>query len=250
MKNGKYSRKGSKRIVTLLLALVLILGCGIGGTLAYLTANTNEVTNTFVVGDIGTLDLEETKGEGKDDGKKQFVIVPGVPMEKDPKVTYAYPAKTENADEYVQQDVYIFVEVDAVAGTSGGWQFAQATTDGVSTYTYNVQNNKVHWDVANGWTLLENENDVQVYYRAVAASEIDAEGEEWSVIKDDKIYVESTLVKEEVATAAAAADDIVFKAYAIQQASFEVYDTDAEGNKTLNVAASAAKAWDALTPTP
>ena len=49
-----------KRTLGLLLALTLTLGCLAGGTLAYLTSQTDTVTNTFTVGSVA-IDLTETK---------------------------------------------------------------------------------------------------------------------------------------------------------------------------------------------
>ena len=95
-------RSLNKKVVALVLALVLILGASIGGTLAYLITKTATVTNTFTVGDIGTLKLEETKTPKTgaattltatedlttNQVNDTFVIVPGVDLAKDPKVTY------------------------------------------------------------------------------------------------------------------------------------------------------------------
>ena len=46
-----------KRTLGLLLALVLALGCVAGGTLAYLTDQTDTITNTFTVGHV-KIDLQ------------------------------------------------------------------------------------------------------------------------------------------------------------------------------------------------
>ena len=59
-------------------AIALVLCCAIGGTLAWLTAKTAPVTNTFTVGDI-EIDLTETTSDYK--------MVPGNQIAKDPKVT-------------------------------------------------------------------------------------------------------------------------------------------------------------------
>lgn len=67
-----------KKKITLLLSLALAVAIGIGGTLAWLTAKTDAVTNTFTVGNIN-IALEETTTDYK--------MVPGKPIDKDPKVT-------------------------------------------------------------------------------------------------------------------------------------------------------------------
>ena len=88
MSNGKYQSRKSNKALLVLLALVLVIGCTVGGTLAWLTAKTETVTNTFTVGDIGTLTLEEATGTVIEDGKKSYTIVPGMDIAKDPKVSY------------------------------------------------------------------------------------------------------------------------------------------------------------------
>lgn len=67
-----------KKRISLVMALVLVLTCVIGGTIAWLTDKTGSVTNTFTVGDIN-ITLAETK--------INFKMVPGNTIDKDPKVT-------------------------------------------------------------------------------------------------------------------------------------------------------------------
>ncbi len=72
-------RRGiSTKALVALLALVLVIGCSLGGSLAWLTAKTDPVTNTFTVGDIN-ISLDESTTDYK--------IVPGVNIAKDPEVT-------------------------------------------------------------------------------------------------------------------------------------------------------------------
>ena len=73
-------RRGiSTKTLVALLSLVLLLGCSLGGTLAWLSDSTGPVTNTFTVGDIN-ISLDESND-------LDLTIVPGVPIKKDPKVT-------------------------------------------------------------------------------------------------------------------------------------------------------------------
>ena len=60
-------------------ALVLVLCCAVGGTLAWLTDKTDPVTNTFTVGDI---DIDLTESDHLD-----LKMIPGKTITKDPKVT-------------------------------------------------------------------------------------------------------------------------------------------------------------------
>jgi len=75
----------SKKILTAVLALVLVMACTVGGTLAWLTAKTDAVENTFTVGKINITLTETFNNETNDAwvGK----IVPGAKQDKDPTVT-------------------------------------------------------------------------------------------------------------------------------------------------------------------
>ena len=89
---GKYTRKHTKSLA-LVLALVLVIGCVAGGTLAWLNAKTEEVKNTFSTSDIGVT-LGETTNTYK--------MVPGWTIAKDPKATVT--SGSENC--------YLFVKVE------------------------------------------------------------------------------------------------------------------------------------------
>lgn len=72
-------RRGiSTKALVALLAFVLVIGCSLGGTLAWLMDETDAVTNTFTVGDIN-ITLTETE--------REYKILPGVNIPKDPKVS-------------------------------------------------------------------------------------------------------------------------------------------------------------------
>ena len=79
-----YTKKNSsKKILVAVLAIVLVLGCAVGGTLAWLSAKTDAIENTFTAGNI-TITLTETfNSNDKWVGK----IVPGGKEAKDPKIT-------------------------------------------------------------------------------------------------------------------------------------------------------------------
>ena len=67
-----------KKKVLSIVAVVLVLCCAIGGTLAWLTDKTASVKNTFTVGNIN-IELTETT--------TNYKMVPGNTISKDPKVT-------------------------------------------------------------------------------------------------------------------------------------------------------------------
>ena len=67
-----------KKTIALIVCLTLIIGCAIGGTIAWLTAQTDPVVNTFTVGNVD-ITLAETTTDYK--------MVPGKTITKDPTVT-------------------------------------------------------------------------------------------------------------------------------------------------------------------
>ena len=115
MKNHANRRSVSSKAFAAVLALVLVLGCALGGTVAWLVAKSDPVVNTFTYGDIN-INLEETTGSS-------YKIIPGVDIAKDPKVT---------------------VEADSEAC----WLFVKV--DEVGTFVAD----KVTYSVAGGWTAL------------------------------------------------------------------------------------------------
>lgn len=86
-----------KKTMALLAAVLLVVGCVIGGTLAWLTAQTGAVVNTFTTSDIN-IKLEETTGN-------TYKMIPGWPINKDPKATVLTGS----------EDCYLFVKLDKTA---------------------------------------------------------------------------------------------------------------------------------------
>ena len=115
MKNHVNRRSVSSKAFAAVLALVLVLGCALGGTVAWLVAESGPVTNTFTYGDIN-IALTETTGE-------DYKIIPGVDIAKDPKVT---------------------VEADSEAC----WLFVKVEETGTFV------DGKVTYSIADGWTAL------------------------------------------------------------------------------------------------
>lgn len=67
-----------KKTIALVLACIICVGIGVGGTLAWLTDSTDKVENVFTVGNVD-ITLAETTTDYK--------MVPGNTIAKDPKVT-------------------------------------------------------------------------------------------------------------------------------------------------------------------
>ena len=194
MKKGKFQNRRNKSFA-LLLALVLLIGCVSGGTVAWLISESKTVKNTFVAGQIGTLELTET------DVDKTYVIVPGTTITKDPKVTYTPKADATNE---VKVPAYVFVEV-----VNGSW-----TLGANNTYSINVEGGEMTWTVAGDWKAVDG-------YAGVYYIEVDDAVVEKAIIKDNAITVSNGVTMGNI-TKLAAASDLTFNVYAIQKDSLSV----------------------------
>ena len=114
-------RSVSSRAFIALLALVLVIGCVAGGTVAWLVAKTDTVVNTFTYGNID-IALAETTGTS-------YKIIPGTDIPKDPKVT-------------------------VTAGSEACWLFVKVEETGTFVA------DKVTYAIADGWTALPGEDGV------------------------------------------------------------------------------------------
>lgn len=176
---NKTNRTVSIKIAALIAAIVLVIGCTAGGTVAWLVSKPAAIVNVFTVGNINA-ELTETKTE--------FKIVPGVVIAKDPVATV-----TANSE-----DCYLFVKL-----TEENWpDFTEA---GSTT-------RKVEYKIAEGWTKLESEDGV--YYCVVTKS--DAGDQSFPVLKDNKVTVSSTLTKKE-ANAITGTPKLTVAVYAVQK---------------------------------
>lgn len=101
--------KVKKRILLTTASVVLLAAFAVGGMLAYLT-DTDEVTNTFTVGNV-LIDLTEPNYPGND---KTTGIVPNQEIKKDPKIT-----NTGKNDAIVFMKVTVPVKSVATANADG-----------------------------------------------------------------------------------------------------------------------------------
>lgn len=124
--------KSFKKSIALLVAVSMIVGCVIGGTLAWLTATSSDVVNTFTTSDI-SVTLSETTGN-------TYKMVPGCTITKDPKVTVVAGS----------EDCYLFVKVEELN-----------QLDSYIVYSVNTSQNE--WTKGDGSSIPAN-----VYYRKVA----------------------------------------------------------------------------------
>lgn len=124
MKTGRYEtsrkrRSNHSKSLALVLSLILVIGCVAGGTLAWLTADSGPVTNTFTESNI-VITLDETKPQNK-----TAPMVPGWTIDKDPKVTVADGS----------EDCWLFVKI------------TESTEPNLDAY--------ISYAIASGWEIVE-----------------------------------------------------------------------------------------------
>lgn len=128
MKRGKYEaprapkRHSSKKALAMMLSLVLVIGCVVGGTLAWLTANSDPITNTFTESNID-ITLSENNP-----ANRTAQMIPGWTITKNPEVTVA-------AD---SEDCWLFVKI------------TESTTPDLDAY--------ISYAIADGWEIVEPAN--------------------------------------------------------------------------------------------
>ena len=202
MKNHANRRRSvSSRTFIAMLALVLVIGCAVGGTVAWLVSSTDPVVNTFTYGDIN-IELTETKPDNR-----QAKIIPGVDIEKDPKVTVK-------------------------GGSEACWLFVKVEEENWPTFTESDGTRKVKYGIADGWTKGDGTKiPANVYYRAVDAVTNDTD---FAVLKDNKIYVSEELSKSDIQSISAQ-PKLTFTAYAVQKDGIADADTAwTKANPTTN----------------
>lgn len=189
MRKGKYAvrRTSSMKAVTMLLALVLVAGCAIGGTLAWLVDSTDKVENVFTTANIDVTLTEtfntDTNKDGTND-KWQAQMIPGYSYTKDPKVEVS-------ADSV---DCYLFVKFEEDNNPSTYLTYTSTLT----------ADNK--WTQGNGTDIPAN-----VWYRKVMASDTTRS---WELLSGNTISVKDTVTKDNMSTAASAT--LTYTAYASQ----------------------------------
>lgn len=150
MKRGKYEapyvpkRNSSKKALAMLLSLVLVIGCVAGGTLAWLTATSNEVNNVFTTSDIGVT-LEESND-------LNLKMVPGWTITKDPKATVTAGS----------EDCYLFVKVEKSANFDDFMTYAIAAgwtelSDGVYYMIFDSKDNANENEMGVAYSVLKDD---------------------------------------------------------------------------------------------
>lgn len=212
-----------KKKITAIIALILVVAAAIGGTYAYLTAESDEKTNTFTFGNIGTLDLKETK--------TSFEIIPGTTLDKDPQIKY-----TQGTNPI---DAYLYVKI-GLNGTNGWTKNA----DGTITHKIGTQTTGLSFKVTDSWIDITpagvTDYAVFVYTtdKSTAAKVQNTMSDYVQVMTNGQatpaegIWVSGNVKASDVSGESVNA--LVIRAYAVQAAGFE-----ADGSKT-----AAQVAWE------
>lgn len=185
-------RMSNKKFIAILsvfvmLALTMVVGCAVDGTVAWLVSKSESSVSTFTLGDIN-IKLTEAESESQ-----SLKIIPGVDIRRSLKVTV----------EANSEACWLFVKVE---GTN--WpDFMEA----------NGTARKVSYSVAgegDGWIALNDHSGV--YYREVSAEDAKT-GVEYDV--NGVVAVSKELTKAEVNSIAAAEPQplLSFTAYAVQR---------------------------------
>jgi len=217
-KEKRYSAKTLMAVVC-----ICILMCGaVGGTVAWLIAETDPVVNTFTYGDIN-LKLEETdtnKDGDNNPNTNTYPMKPGATIEKDPKVTVV-----ENSEA-----AWLFVKLEEKGGN--------VTADG-TTYSFD---NYLSYELAAGWTELDSVKYPGIYYRAVEQS---ASAQVFDVLKDNQIKVLDTVTKEMLNTL-----DKNDKGETVAEADrkYPVLEVTAYAVQRDNLINTAVLAWEKVVP--
>ena len=187
-------RMSNKKFIAILsvfvmLALTMVVGCAVDGTVAWLVSESESSVSTFTLGDIN-IKLTEAEAESQ-----PLKIIPGVEIRRSLKVTV----------EPNSEACWLFVKVEET-----NWsRFPDA--NGTAKVSYSVAGG------TSGWTPLSSYPGV--YYREVSAEDAQR-GDAYDV--NCNVTVSQMLTKAEVNSIAAGTQpQLSFTAYAVQRYSFE-----------------------------
>ena len=181
-----------KKAFALFLALALVVGGVVGGTVAWLTATSATVTNTFTVGDVAItltespLKADGTYGAPAEGTKNEYQLIPGTEYTKDPTVTVTAGS----------EDCYLFVKFEEIGNASTYITYTSTLTPGN------------RWTQGDGTTIPAN-----VWYREVEKADTTRS---WHLLDDDKIVINAETVTKDTMTAASGAK-LQYTAYAVQK---------------------------------
>ncbi len=187
------------RTLIAMFAVTLLLGGAIGGTMAWLTAETDNVVNTFTPSNITIILDEDTKKNDETLEDYQYKMVPGDKFAKDPWV------KVNTGSE----KCYLFVAI------------TESTEPNLSDY--------IEYEVSDAWTKLSGYENI--YYRTV--TETDDFNEKLYILEGDAtvtngtngiVTVKETVTKNMMDDIAVTEPTLTFNACAVQYDNIEDED--------------------------
>ena len=212
-----YAKKYSGiKVVATLLAVVLVFGCAVGGTLAWLLDKTDPVVNTFTTANIDITLTETWNTDSNNDNTDDTwtaKLIPGTDIKKDPKVTVLKDS----------EDCWLFVKVveSSVNVTVGT---ATKSFSDYITYKVNLYDETTN---PTGWRELDKTNYPGVYYREVSGSTDDQSfyvlaGTGDGDLKNGYVQIPDTVTKdmEDALKKANTSPTLTFTAYAVQKEGF------------------------------
>jgi hypothetical protein len=154
----------NKKIIIFVTAMVLVFAMVTGATFAYLTTQASKVTNTFVSGGFGKIELREFKDDGNNDAidwftgssakTNQYTVVPGVNINKNPTVKFTFDDTTPITDAYI----FVTIEYDT-SNANYNWRYTTgrqliAKVNGTDSLTVNIANTWYVVSSTNGKIVL------------------------------------------------------------------------------------------------
>ena len=224
-------KKRNRKTVALVLAMLMLVGCVIGGTLAWLTAESTEVTNVFTTSDINLVLTESDTDPNTDGNQYEYKMIPGWTIPKDPHITVKAGS----------EDCWLFVQVTE-----------SSTLDKFIEYVVGLESVVDDSDTSDviegGWKQGDGTNiPTNVFYRRVTTS---ANDQVFGVIgyydESDNFVADTVKVKDDVTKedmeslkmTGATAPTLTFTAYASQYW------------KSNKISFDAKDAWAIINPAP
>ena len=219
----------AKKIAAIVLAAVLVFGCGVGATLAWLMDTTPVVTNTFTVGNINidlyehTRDNDGNLTQTETTSLEDYHILPGTTEKKDPTVEIL--ANSE--------DCYVFLQVkevnNTVTGSNPVKKYITYTIDGTVWSPLMDGENQVSVNGNLVWYATTNyaTQDTAKTYNVLTGQQV-SYSNDLSKADIDNLYTYNT----DGTVNAITKPQLIFKAFAVQQ----------------EAATTAAEAWAKIDP--
>ena len=195
-----------RRTLILILAIVLVFGIAVGGTIAWLIDTTDPVVNTFTVGNIDITLQEHPLKSGDDydgmtidtsaettDKVDNYKMIPGRTLQKDPFIT----VKKDS------EECWLFIRIDKSANFDTFMEYTVDTT------------------VWNKYTGAQwNGQDIDLWYRQVPAATADTD---YYILKDNQVTVKSGVTQAQLQAVGDNKPTLTFIAYACQSEGLDTY---------------------------